>query len=207
MPSATDDPVNLLPHRPPFRFVDVVDELDPGRLAVARWRITGEEAFLAGHFPGIRSCPGCCSSRRSPRPAGSRSSPTRYAGSLPLFGGVEEVRFRRVVRPGDELVLRVEMERLSARGGWGRGVATVDDAVACRARLLFAIACPAAPRTAGPGAFVHRCDTDQASRSDCGRGDGCCSRARSRAGGGPGARRRRSRAGGPPPRAPPPSPT
>jgi 3-hydroxymyristoyl/3-hydroxydecanoyl-(acyl carrier protein) dehydratase len=50
------------------------------------------------------------------------------------------VRFRRVVRPGDELVLFVEMERLSSRGGWGRGVATVGDAECCRGRFLFALA-------------------------------------------------------------------
>jgi 3-hydroxyacyl-[acyl-carrier-protein] dehydratase len=63
----------------------------------------------------------------------------RYAGSLPLFGGVEDTRFRRVVKPGDELVLHVELERLSARGGWGRGLASVDGAKACEARLFFAI--------------------------------------------------------------------
>ena len=63
-------------------------------------------------------------------------SDERYAGSLPLFGGVEDVRFRRMVRPGDEIVLAVEIERLSRRGGWGRGVATVDGEECCRARLL-----------------------------------------------------------------------
>jgi 3-hydroxyacyl-[acyl-carrier-protein] dehydratase len=67
-------------------------------------------------------------------------SDARYAGKLPLFGGVEDVRFRRIVRPGDEITLDVELERLSARGGWGRGRASVNGEECCRARLLFAIA-------------------------------------------------------------------
>ena len=67
-------------------------------------------------------------------------SDDRYAGSLPLFGGVEGVRWRRVVRPGDELRLEVTMERLSSRGGWGAGAATVDGDETVRARLFFVLA-------------------------------------------------------------------
>jgi 3-hydroxyacyl-[acyl-carrier-protein] dehydratase len=63
-----------------------------------------------------------------------------HRSRLPLFGGVEDVRFRRVVRPGDELTLQVDLERLSRRGGWGRATASVDGAESCRARLLFAFA-------------------------------------------------------------------
>jgi 3-hydroxyacyl-[acyl-carrier-protein] dehydratase len=135
------DPTGLLPHRPPFLFVDRVDEVVPGERAVARYRVTGEEAFLAGHFPGNPVFPGVIQLEALAQ-AGAVAvlADPRFAGRLPLFGGVEKVRFRRLVRPGDELVLTVELERLSARGGWGSGTATVDGELACSARLFFALA-------------------------------------------------------------------
>jgi 3-hydroxyacyl-[acyl-carrier-protein] dehydratase len=63
----------------------------------------------------------------------------RYAGKLPLFGGIDGVRFRRQVEPGETLDLRVEMGRLSARAGKGHGVASVGSDVACEVDLLFVI--------------------------------------------------------------------
>jgi 3-hydroxyacyl-[acyl-carrier-protein] dehydratase len=135
------DPVDLLPHRPPFRFVDVIDELAPGERVRARYRVTGAEAFLAGHFPGNPILPGVIQLEALAQ-AGAVAllADDRYAGSLPLFGGVEGVRWRRLVRPGDELVLEVVMDRLSARGGWGQGTATVGGKAACKARLFFVLA-------------------------------------------------------------------
>jgi 3-hydroxyacyl-[acyl-carrier-protein] dehydratase len=134
------DPVALLPHRPPFRFVDAVDELVPGASVVARYRVTGDEPLLAGHFPGNPVFPGVLQLEALAQ-AGAIGvlSDERYAGKLPLFGGVEGARFRRLVRPGDELRLEVTLDRLSARGGWGQARATVDGARACEARLFFAI--------------------------------------------------------------------
>ena len=141
MSETSDALVALLPHRPPFRFVDAVDAREPGASVTARYRVTGDEAFLAGHFPGNPVFPGVLQLEALAQ-AGAIAvlADERYAGKLPLFGGVEDVRFRRIVQPGDELTLSVEIERLSRRGGWGKGVATVDGAECCRARLFFVLA-------------------------------------------------------------------
>jgi 3-hydroxyacyl-[acyl-carrier-protein] dehydratase len=141
------DPVDLLPHRPPFRFVDAVDELVPGERVQARYRVTGDEAFLAGHFPGNPIFPGVIQLEALAQ-AGAIAllSDSRYAGSLPLFGGVEGARFRRQVIPGDEMTLEVTMDTLSSRGGWGTATATVGRKTCCQARLFFVLA-PAPARS------------------------------------------------------------
>lgn len=140
----TDNPVDLLPHRPPFRFVDTVDELEAGRRVVARYAVTEREPSLSGHFPGNPVFPGVLQLEAAAQAAAiAVLADPRYAGSLPLFGGAEAVRFRRVVRPGDELVLTAELEQLSARGGWGAVTVTAGGAVTCSARLLMILANPA----------------------------------------------------------------
>jgi 3-hydroxyacyl-[acyl-carrier-protein] dehydratase len=139
--SVDGDLVALLPHRPPFRFVDRVDEIVPGERVQARYQVTGDEAFLAGHFPGRPIFPGVIQLEALAQ-AGAIAllADPRYAGKLPLFGGVEAVRFRRQVVPGDELTLVVELERLSARGGWGQATSTVDGKTTCSGRLFFVLA-------------------------------------------------------------------
>lgn len=146
----TNDPVSLLPHRPPFRFVDAVDDLVPGESVKARYLVRGDEELLAGHFPGNPVFPGVLQLEALAQ-AGAVGvlADERYAGSLPLFGGVEKARFRRLVRPGDELSLEVTLERLSERGGKGIGRACVDGGLACEARILFVIAPAGAEGPAG----------------------------------------------------------
>lgn len=133
-------PANVLPHRAPFLFVDVIDELVVGSRAVGRWALRGDEWFFSGHFPGRPTLPGVlmCEAIAQVGAYALLSDPARQT-KLPLFGGLDAARFRRQVLPGDELTISVELGRMSARAGKGSGTAAVNGELACECELMFVL--------------------------------------------------------------------
>ena len=136
-------PEDVLPHRPPFLLVDRVTALEPGRSVKGEWALTGDEYFFPGHFPRRPTLPGVLMVEALAQLGGiAVLSEPAFAGSLPLFGGIDKARFRRQVVPGDTLEMEVVLDQLGSRAGKGTGTAKVDGKVACQAGIMFVIAKP-----------------------------------------------------------------
>ncbi len=130
----------IIPHRPPFLLVDEIAELDPGVSARGLWRITGAEAFLAGHFPGNPIVPGVLMVESAAQVAAVCAlTHADHQGKFGVFAGIDEVRFSRIVRPGDELAIEVAVDRLRGRLGRVRVELTVAGERAVRGILTFGL--------------------------------------------------------------------
>jgi 3-hydroxyacyl-[acyl-carrier-protein] dehydratase len=130
----------IIPHREPFLLVDEVLELEPGARAVGVYRVDPEAWYLRGHFPGNPIMPGVLQVEALAQVGAicGLAHPD-HAGRLALFAGIDELRFKRVVRPGDALRLEAAITRLRGPVGRADVRASVEGELACRGVITFAL--------------------------------------------------------------------
>ena len=130
----------IIPHREPFLLLDEVTEIVPGARVVARKLVREDEWYLAGHFPGRPIMPGVLMVEAMAQ-AGAVAvlSEPANRGKLALFAGIDDVRFKRLVVPGDELELVCDLERVRGPIGRGKATAKVEGDLAVRGTLTFAL--------------------------------------------------------------------
>lgn len=130
----------IIPHRYPFLLVDRIIELTPGESGVGIKNVSIGEPFFQGHFPDYPVMPGVLIVEAIAQVgAVALLSQPDQAEKLALFAGINNVRFRRQVVPGDQLHLEVRLGAFRRGIGTGEGTATVDGSVACRGEFMFAI--------------------------------------------------------------------
>jgi len=137
------DIMNILPHRYPFLLVDRVDEVEPGRRAVGVKNVTANEPFFQGHFPGNPIMPGVLIVEAMAQVAGVAGlTLDQNKGKLGLFAGIENMKFKRQVVPGDTLIL--EAEFISSKMGLSRVKvsAKVDGIVAAEGEIKVILVSP-----------------------------------------------------------------
>jgi beta-hydroxyacyl-ACP dehydratase FabZ len=134
--------MEIMPHRYPFLLVDRIESLKAGEEIVGIKNVTINEPFFAGHFPGNPIMPGVLIIEAMAQVGGVlafHSSPKEWAGSLVYFMGIDKVRFRKPVVPGDQLRLKLTTIRQKQRVFKMRGEAYVEDTLVAEAELMAAI--------------------------------------------------------------------
>ncbi len=129
----------IIPHREPFILVDEVESME-GDTIVCYKNVTGEEDFFRGHFPSYPVMPGVLIVEALAQ-AGAISilSKEAFRGKIAFFGGIDKVRFKRQVVPGDRLRLEVTLTRMRGNVGFATGKATVGDELAVSADIICVI--------------------------------------------------------------------
>jgi len=131
---------NIIPHRYPFLLVDKIVELEEGKKAVGIKNVTINEPFFQGHFPDNPLMPGVLIVEAMAQ-VGAVAVMTleEHEDKLAVFTGIDGVRFKKQVRPGDTLRMEVELIAMKRGIGKANAVAFVDDEVACKGTLMFAL--------------------------------------------------------------------
>ena len=130
----------IIPHRYPFLLIDRIEEHEPGVSAVGVKNVTANEPFFQGHFPEFPVMPGVLIVEALAQVgAVALLSLDENRGKLAFFAGIDKVRFKRQVRPGDSLRLEVEITKSRAGVGFGTATATAAGELVCSGELMFAI--------------------------------------------------------------------
>ncbi|GAX89642.1 3-hydroxyacyl-ACP dehydratase FabZ [Effusibacillus lacus] len=130
----------IIPHRYPFLLVDRILELEIGKKATGIKNVTANEPFFPGHFPDYPVMPGVLIIEAMAQVgAVVILSMEENKGKLAFFAGIDNVRFRQQVRPGDTLHMEVEIVTMKRSIGKGKAVAKVGGKVVCEAELMFAL--------------------------------------------------------------------
>lgn len=133
--------MKILPHREPFLFVDRIVSMEKGKRAVGIKNVTMNDYFFRGHFPGKPVMPGVVIVEAMAQVAGVMMlSLEDNRGKLAYFMAIDNARFRRIVVPGDQVVLEIEAGKIKAKIGQVHGKALVDGKVVAEADLMFALA-------------------------------------------------------------------
>ncbi len=132
--------MSIIPHRYPFLLIDRVTNVEKGKKAQGIKNVTMNEYFFQGHFPEEPVMPGVLIVEALAQlGAVAILSLEEFKGKIPYFAGINSVKFRKKVIPGDRLILEVEIVKLRANFGIGKICAKVEGEVACEGEILFAI--------------------------------------------------------------------
>jgi len=134
---------NIIPHRYPFLLVDRILEVEPGKKAIGIKNVTANEPFFQGHFPGNPIMPGVLiveALAQTACVAGLTLEENK--GKLGVFTGIESMKFRKQVTPGDTLKLEAEFLVFKLGMGKVKVRATVEDQVAAEGEIKFALIDP-----------------------------------------------------------------
>lgn len=130
----------IIPHRDPFLLVDRAEDVVPGESAVGFLDVTDEAFWVPGHFPGYAVMPGVLIVEALAQVGAiALLSLPENQGRIALFAGIDKVRFKRQVRPGDTLRLECAITKRRGPIGFGTARATVNGELACSGELMFAI--------------------------------------------------------------------
>jgi len=130
----------ILPHREPFLLIDKIIEVVDGEKAVAQKNVTYNEYFFSGHFPDNPVMPGVLILEALAQTgAFAILKEKTFNGKTAYFGDLKNVKFKKVVVPGDVLILETKITKIKGNIGIGEGIAYVDGKVAAKATMTFAI--------------------------------------------------------------------